>query len=69
MASSEALVVLHWVMRPALHRRIRMVVKMVVDLPAGVVHAWVDQNLLNCVSFFSVLLVKLFKKNLSVIAS
>ena len=34
LASSEALVVLHWAMRPASHRRIRMVVKIVVDLPA-----------------------------------
>jgi hypothetical protein len=33
-ASSEALVVLHRAMRPALHRRIRMVVKIVVDLLA-----------------------------------
>ena len=34
LASSEALVVLHQAMRSALHRRIRMVVKMVVNLPA-----------------------------------
>jgi len=34
LASSEALVVLHQAMHPASHRRIRMVVKMVVDLPA-----------------------------------
>jgi hypothetical protein len=34
LASSEALVVLHWAMRPSSHRRIRMVVKIVVDLPA-----------------------------------
>jgi hypothetical protein len=34
LASSEALVVLHWAMRPALHRRIRMVVEIVVNLPA-----------------------------------
>jgi hypothetical protein len=34
LASSEALVVLHRWMRPALHRRIRMVVEIVVDLPA-----------------------------------
>ena len=33
LASSEALVVLHWAMRPALHRRIRMVVEIVVNLP------------------------------------
>jgi hypothetical protein len=31
---SEALVVLYRAMRPASHRRIRMVVKIVVDLPA-----------------------------------
>ena len=34
LASSEALVVLHWAMRPALHRCIRMVVEIVVKLPA-----------------------------------
>ena len=34
VAPSEALVVLHRVMRPASHRRIRMVVEIVVDLPA-----------------------------------
>jgi hypothetical protein len=34
LASSEALVVLHRAMRPASHRRIRMVVKIVVDLSA-----------------------------------
>ena len=34
LASSEALVVLHWAMRPASHRRIRMVVEIVVDMPA-----------------------------------
>jgi hypothetical protein len=34
LASREALIVLHRVMRPALHRRIRMVVEIVVDLPA-----------------------------------
>jgi hypothetical protein len=34
LASSEALVVLHRVMRPASHRRIRMVVEIVVNLPA-----------------------------------
>jgi hypothetical protein len=34
LASSEALVVLHRAMRPALHCRIRMVVEMVADLPA-----------------------------------
>jgi hypothetical protein len=34
LASSEALVVFHWAMRPASHRRIRMVVEMVVGLPA-----------------------------------
>jgi hypothetical protein len=34
LASSEALVVLHRAMRPALHRRIRMVVAIFVDLPA-----------------------------------
>ena len=34
LASSEALTVLHQEMRPALHHRIRMVVEIVVDLPA-----------------------------------
>jgi hypothetical protein len=34
LASSEDLVVLHRVMHPASHRRIRMVVEIVVDLPA-----------------------------------
>ena len=34
LASSEALVVLHRAMHPASHRRIRMVVEIVVDLPA-----------------------------------
>ncbi len=34
LASSEALDVLYWAMRPASHRRIRMVVEIVVDLPA-----------------------------------
>ena len=34
LASSEALVVLHQAMHPALHCRIRMVVEIVVDLPA-----------------------------------
>jgi hypothetical protein len=34
LASSEALVVRHGAMRPASHRRIRVVVEMVVDLPA-----------------------------------
>ena len=34
----------------------------------GMVHAWVGQKLLNCF-IFSVLLVKLLKKILSVIAS
>ena len=34
VASSEALDVLHWVMHPAWHRRIRMVIKIAVDLPA-----------------------------------
>jgi hypothetical protein len=34
LASIEALVVLHRSMRPASHRRIRMVVEIVVDLPA-----------------------------------
>jgi hypothetical protein len=36
LASSEAPVVLqlHWVMRPASHRHIRMVVEIIVDLPA-----------------------------------
>jgi len=34
LASSEALVVLHRAMRPASNRRIRMVVEIVVDLPA-----------------------------------
>jgi hypothetical protein len=34
LASSKALVVPNWAMRPALHRRIRMVVEIVIDLPA-----------------------------------
>ena len=34
VASSEALDLLHWAMRPALHRRIRMVIAIVIDLPA-----------------------------------
>ena len=34
LASSEALDVLHWAMRPASHRHIRMVVEIVVNLPA-----------------------------------
>jgi hypothetical protein len=34
VASSEALVVPNWAMRPASHRRIRMVVEIVIDLPA-----------------------------------
>jgi hypothetical protein len=34
LALSEALVVLHRAMRPASHRHIRMVVEIVVDLPA-----------------------------------
>ena len=34
LALSEARVVLHWAMHPALHCRIRMVVEIVVDLPA-----------------------------------
>jgi hypothetical protein len=34
VASSEALDVLHWEMRPAWHHRIRMVIKIVVDLTA-----------------------------------
>jgi hypothetical protein len=34
LASSEALVVLHRAMRPALQRRIRMVFKIIVNLPA-----------------------------------
>jgi hypothetical protein len=34
LASSEALVVLHRAMSPASHRRIRMVVEIVVNLPA-----------------------------------
>jgi hypothetical protein len=33
VASSEALDVLHWVIRPALYRRIRMAIDIVVDLP------------------------------------
>jgi hypothetical protein len=33
VALSEALDVLHRAMRPALHRRIRMVIEIVVDLP------------------------------------
>jgi hypothetical protein len=38
LASIEALVVLHRSMRPAPHRRIRMVVEMVADLPAFLSH-------------------------------
>jgi hypothetical protein len=34
LASSEALDVLHRAMRPASHRRIRMVVEIVINLPA-----------------------------------
>jgi hypothetical protein len=34
LASSEALNVLHWAMRPALFRCIAMAIKIVVDLPA-----------------------------------
>jgi len=34
VASSEALDVLHREMRPALHRCIRMIIEIVVDLPA-----------------------------------
>jgi hypothetical protein len=34
LALSEALVVLHWAMRPTSHRCIRMVVKIVFNLPA-----------------------------------
>jgi hypothetical protein len=34
VASSETLVVPNWAMRPASHRRIRMVVEIVIDLPA-----------------------------------
>ena len=34
LALSEALVVLHQVMRPASHRRIRMIILIIVDLPA-----------------------------------
>jgi hypothetical protein len=34
LASSEALVVLHWALRPTSHRRIRMVVEIVVNLSA-----------------------------------
>jgi hypothetical protein len=34
VASSEALDVLHWAMRPASHCRIRMVIKVASDLPA-----------------------------------
>jgi hypothetical protein len=34
LASSEALVVLHRAICPALHRRIHMVVEIIVDLPA-----------------------------------
>jgi len=33
LASSEALAVLHWAMRPASHRGIRMVVEIVVEFP------------------------------------
>jgi hypothetical protein len=34
MASSEALDVLHWAMHPALHCRIRMVIKVASNSPA-----------------------------------
>jgi hypothetical protein len=34
VASHEALDVLHWVMQPALHCRIRMVIKVTSNLPA-----------------------------------
>jgi hypothetical protein len=34
VASSEALDVLHWSMRPALHPRIRTVIEVASDLPA-----------------------------------
>ena len=34
VASSEALDVLHQAMRPAWHRRIRMVIEIIVDFPA-----------------------------------
>ena len=34
VASSEALDVLHWSIRPALYRRIRMAIKIAIDLPA-----------------------------------
>jgi hypothetical protein len=34
VASSEALDVLHWAMRPALHRRIGMVIKVTSNSPA-----------------------------------
>jgi hypothetical protein len=34
VVSSEALDVLHWAMRPAWQRRIRMVIEIVVHLPA-----------------------------------
>ncbi len=34
VASSEALDVLHWAMRPALYRRIRMAIKIASNLPA-----------------------------------
>ena len=34
VASSEALDVLHWVMRPASHRRICMVIEVASNLPA-----------------------------------
>ena len=39
LASSEALDVLHWAMRPVLHRRIRMVIKIASNLPAFIVVA------------------------------
>ncbi len=35
VASSEALVVIHWAMRPALHRPISMVIKIVSNFPAS----------------------------------
>jgi hypothetical protein len=38
VASSEALDVLQWAMRPALHRRIRMVIEIASNLPAFLCH-------------------------------
>jgi hypothetical protein len=55
LASSEALDVLHWVMRPALHRRICMVIEIVVFLPVVWKPGWA-KKLLNVTfyKFFSI---------------